>query len=807
MDMQSHMTARAGVFAFLAIAGALPLGAARAANDAQAVSSTIPAQMLPGYSYDVSVTMKNTGTTSWTGTGLYKLGQPVGSGLTAPGRVQLGGSESVDPGQQRVFEFTITAPIATGTYSITWQMVQEGVEWFGETVAKQVVVTFGPDLPPVPTITWPASPGAVVGSNRPDILWWTMPINGYEVRIGPFNDPTYAPSPADGWDSGGVSISSLTNSTMSGPLVAQRWYYVFVRFRNSNGWGPWSAPNRYFYVGGEWLNEPYLLTPQSDRQDDSSIAFRPGLNAGQSQYLVAYMSFTGTSVPFVGAWRTDWTGQRLTGANEITFSAGQDGSGATVATYNSVQDEYLVVCRDYHSHLYGQRITGSNGALAGSFPVNTGTPALEHAVAYGSGSNVYLEAWRDDGSGGASAVLARRFSGVNGAAMPEGIITINRDGHQVGGPCIAYNSAWDEFLVVYQYVVNNNQQDLYCRGVSASTGQFTDSGRILLAGSGYTDWEPGIAYDSELNRFLLVYSMLGHPTSSPWGQLVGPNGQPIGSAFPIVTGDPYKGGAASVTWNSHTKEFLAGWNSGNSHWNYARRLGQRGTNDEDPLPFIGEPFKINGTIDDEYGNLSTRVMANPVDDDYVFCWQSGHKNPYSRHYKAYPLPPPDVQPPAPVTQLVVDRRLGPLTLTWTNPSTADFAGTTIRYRTDRFPSGASDGVLLADGPGAPGSTDSVAHSGLAGGTTYYYAVYAHDEVPNYAEPATISKTFWAADLDADGDVDQEDFGLFQACLAGSGQSYSPACASADLEGDGDVDQDDFGLFSTCMRGSNQPPGC
>ena len=63
------------------------------------------------------------------------------------------------------------------------------------------------------------------------------------------------------------------------------------------------------------------------------------------------------------------------------------------------------------------------------------------------------------------------------------------------------------------------------------------------------------------------------------------------------------------------------------------------------------------------------------------------------------------------------------------------------------------------------------------------------------------------DLDSDEDVDQQDFGLFQACLTGSGAACEPECGKADLEPDGDVDQDDFGVFQSCFGGSNSPPGC
>jgi hypothetical protein len=64
-----------------------------------------------------------------------------------------------------------------------------------------------------------------------------------------------------------------------------------------------------------------------------------------------------------------------------------------------------------------------------------------------------------------------------------------------------------------------------------------------------------------------------------------------------------------------------------------------------------------------------------------------------------------------------------------------------------------------------------------------------------------------ADFDSDGDVDHEDFGLFQACHSGSNRPYVAGCEKADLDRDEDVDLDDFSEFEGCMGGANQPPGC
>lgn len=66
------------------------------------------------------------------------------------------------------------------------------------------------------------------------------------------------------------------------------------------------------------------------------------------------------------------------------------------------------------------------------------------------------------------------------------------------------------------------------------------------------------------------------------------------------------------------------------------------------------------------------------------------------------------------------------------------------------------------------------------------------------------------DMDDDGDVDLEDFGLFQACYSGAGVPQTDDhCVEARIDADEDVDHDDFGLFQACMTGANIPadPDC
>lgn len=67
-----------------------------------------------------------------------------------------------------------------------------------------------------------------------------------------------------------------------------------------------------------------------------------------------------------------------------------------------------------------------------------------------------------------------------------------------------------------------------------------------------------------------------------------------------------------------------------------------------------------------------------------------------------------------------------------------------------------------------------------------------------------------ADFDADGDVDQVDFGFLQGCLSGTSVPQdAPECQAAKLDTDGDVDRDDCNLFLMCLSGPGMPadPNC
>ena len=148
---------------------AFTAGAASGGDNAAFVSySDVPSTMMPGGTATVTVTMRNTGTTTWKSkvvtetdgstltrtTTIYLLdavGQGWGvSGVAVPG--------SVAPNATHSFEFTITAPETRGNYTFQWQMSRDTVvitrptrprttNSFGAVTTAQTIMV-GPDTAP-----------------------------------------------------------------------------------------------------------------------------------------------------------------------------------------------------------------------------------------------------------------------------------------------------------------------------------------------------------------------------------------------------------------------------------------------------------------------------------------------------------------------------------------------------------------------------------------------------------------------------------------------------------------------------------
>ena len=98
----------------------------------------------------------------------------------------------------------------------------------------------------------------------------------------------------------------------------------------------------------------------------------------------------------------------------------------------------------------------------------------------------------------------------------------------------------------------------------------------------------------------------------------------------------------------------------------------------------------------------------------------------------------DTTPPERITDLTATAGEGVITLRWTDPPDADFAGTYVCYSTSEYPGDHTEGRPVPNGHGGvfanyPASADSFVHTGLDADSVYYYGAFAFDGVPNYAQ--------------------------------------------------------------------------
>ncbi len=638
--------------------------------------------------------------------------------------------------------------------------------------------------PLAPTITWPEK-GAVLGSNRVDVTWSGGGHDRYEVHIGSYNTP----SSANGWNSGEVSVPYPGVTTVeTPPLAPQQNWYVFVRLHSSEGWGPWSAAGRWFHIGGELLNDPYVVA-NTGLEWWSDAAYNPARN----EYCMTWQN------GYVIHWRRlDSTGAVL-GTDSALSDGVTQGHHFSVVCYNSTRAEYLILysgwLADDSDQMRLVRVDAVTGNQIGgtifldAIGTNATTGGLD--IAYSPTGNSYIAVYEVYNEGNVYGRILDALGNPTGSRFP-----IDTPSQQYSrNPQLAWNSVNNEYLVTYMGVGTGSSWDYWAQRVSASNGALLGSNlQVTTSGNVYN--YGGVAYDSDANRYLVVYD---GGSSPPYGQLVSHTATLVGSAFAMGAGAS-TGWAAAVCYDSSKHEFVVSWSGLQTATNYSMRVSQAGV----PISSAFSNTGAWGSIG--IGNWPPRPVYNSVNDEFLIHWHNSYATILNRRYKSYALPAPDTTPPAPATGLTLTRYANAMGLSWTNPSTSDFAGTMIRFKTTGYPAGPTDGTLVVDAANAPSTSDHFDHMNLARGT-YYYAAFAYDEVMNFADAGHAQAAILPGDFDGDTDIDQVDFGHLQACLTADGVSYTPACRDADLEGDGDVDAVDFGLFLPCMGGSDLPPGC
>jgi len=173
----------------------IKFGAFFPTNGAQYVSQSAPSTMVSGQSYPVTVTMKNSGSATWTAAAGYRLDCIQGA-LWSKATVALAGGDSIAPGQSKTFSFNVIAPPSGGANAMQWRMDKSGSKFGEATPALSINVTAPDDAHFVSQlVSTTFAPGASftakVTMQNTGTTTWTQAAGYCLLSVNPTNNKTW----------------------------------------------------------------------------------------------------------------------------------------------------------------------------------------------------------------------------------------------------------------------------------------------------------------------------------------------------------------------------------------------------------------------------------------------------------------------------------------------------------------------------------------------------------------------------------------------------------------------------------------
>jgi len=283
----------------------------------------------------------------------------------------------------------------------------------------------------------------------------------------------------------------------------------------------------------------------------------------------------------------DFQISHLTELGKINTSFVRSNSQVDVA-WNSTSNEYLVIWKGMGEpddvvkmEIYGQRLKANGELLGKHFRISHTTAQGDNfhanapAIAYDSRDNQYLVVW----SGGFkqeshTEVWGRGLSSSGGALGTEDfrISQVGSANRRSSSPQLAYNSANNEFLVVFQANplpgdARANANEILGQRVNATKlGEAEPTSLHIsnVTGVGTRVSEPQITYNSFDKEYLVLWrSVRAKEPSEIWAQRLGASGADIEGDFQIsnigAIGQDRTINDAALTNNSTNGQYVVVW--------------------------------------------------------------------------------------------------------------------------------------------------------------------------------------------------------------------------------------------------------
>ncbi len=360
---------------------------------------------------------------------------------------------------------------------------------------------------------------------------------------------------------------------------------------------------------GSLSGSTFVVCDDSSEQATLDLEF----NSNTHEYLVVWRDERNGNWDIYGR-RIDEDGN-LQG-DEIVICDDAAGQYGPEVAYNERVNQWLVAWVDHRNldtsgtDIYGQRVRGSDGSLAGqgNFAICDGPDdqrSVDLAARPTQTGAEYLAVWEDQRSGDGLEIVGQRVGALLG--------TLNWHDFNISAPLgsqehprVAYNSTDRQFLVVWQDERDGNS-DIYAQIVLTTGIPITDN--IVVRDEAHELVDPVVAYNPYANTYLIAWE--DETEGDIEGVILEHDGDLAGSAFDISAGDDARQNPA-VVFNPDVSWYLVvfEYQTEDGKDIYGRHVEADGD-----LP--GDDFPISTANGDQ---LFPDVVYNDYDDAYLVAW-------------------------------------------------------------------------------------------------------------------------------------------------------------------------------------------
>ncbi|MDO8587369.1 MAG: hypothetical protein Q7T82_10040 [Armatimonadota bacterium] len=427
-------------------------------------------------------------------------------------------------------------------------------------------------------------------------------------------------------------------------------------------------------------------------------------------------------------------------------------------TYNPDNGEWFVLfvieLSGSEGDIYAQRVDANGNQIGSYIPLVTtaGYQSQAHA-AYDPASHRYLVTWTD-WTPSPLKVHGRLFDQY-GSPIGSRVSISDTSPYSKSESRVAYNPVTNEFLVTWTDQRNWNGQgndndwvDVYAQRINPVNGTLIGGNVMVCGPTGVPYVGDGLDLGEIIanpadGRYFLAITRL-QPTGAPvggWvalGRVLNSDATPYTSIFNVSY--PERGAFTGAVHNPVDNTYIMSYLDANYDLS-AKQFSAAGVQIGSVIPVFRTSL-----YEENFGYLDIRPNDGRL--MQVTTWYENlvmHTVPKFVLTQRFKTGSDTYAPSGPISLRAHKQSTTSVKLTWTNPYDLDFAGLIIRRRADTYPTSITDGILVCERTGIPGSSDSFANT-IASGETWYYTIFSRDNAsPTYnysASGSAVSSDLW-----------------------------------------------------------------